>query len=501
MLGGLFPVLQVPFAVDAYVLPRVFLLLAGGAVGLLLAGDRQGSALAPLRRPAVAVAIAALLAAAFSVSPWASLAGQYLRYESATVRLGYLILFGASARLLTGAEEPDRRRVVSCFLLGCGLASAEAAWEWFAFRYALPGGLGRPDGNLGNAALLGAIDAMAVPLLLGRLLSRGWRWTPVLILVLAGLAASTSRAAWLAALLSGVVVAVLRMPRRLLPWTAAAGGLLLLAAVVLAVAPLGGLNSDPYSLRPQLWARVLPMIFARPVLGWGEDTMGLVFGGYSNGFLPGLTFDRAHSQLLDLAVAQGLVGVAASAWFWGAFAWGILPGGRWRAEECAAILAALLAYTAWAAVNFDWVPATAPAWLLAGVCWASARRSTSARQRVGRTARLARIGGGIAGSAAAVAFGVLPIVADVAYHAGEPAAAVRLDPLQARYHRALGERLVATGQIMAGAAELRRAGELGEDTARTWVQLGDAERVLGHQAAARAAYARARAIDPSISTP
>jgi hypothetical protein len=47
--------------------------------------------------PAIAVAFAALLAMAFSVSPAASLVGQYLRYESAVVRVGYLLLLGVTA--------------------------------------------------------------------------------------------------------------------------------------------------------------------------------------------------------------------------------------------------------------------------------------------------------------------------------------------------------------------------------------------------------------------
>jgi hypothetical protein len=489
-------------AVDAYVLPRVLLLLAGGAIGLLICIAMLQTSPQPwagLGLPALAVALAALLAMTFSVSPWASLAGQYLRYESAVVRLGYLLLFGVTACLLSAAGDADRRRVVSWYLLGCCAASAEAAWEWFAAGHGLPGGLARPDGNLGNAGLLGAVDAMAVPLLLGRILGRGWRWALALVPVLVGLATSTSRSAWLAALLAGCVVVALRVPRRRLGLVAGGAVLLALAAAIVVVGPLGGLNSDPYSLRLTLWARVVPMIQARPLFGWGEDTMGLVFGGYAHGYLPGLTFDRAHSQLLDLAVAQGLVGVAASAWFWGSFAAGSLRAGRWRAGECAGLLAALLAYSAWAAVNFDWVPATAPAWLLAGVCWATVRQSEPVRAGLSGISKVGAILAGLATLAAAFVFGVLPVAADIASRGGQLSEAVALDPLQARYHSALGGRLVATGQVAGGAAELRRAGDLGDDSASTWVELGNAERVLGDAAAASAAYARARAIDPSIN--
>jgi O-antigen ligase len=505
VVAALFPVLQVPFAVDAYILPRVVLLLVACAVGLLLTGLVLKDSLVPLGwrlgLPALAVVIAALLGMAFSVSLPVSVVGQYLRYESAVVRVAYVLLLCVTVWLLSGAGEADRRRALSWFLFGCLVASIEAAWEWIAFQYGLVGGLARPDGNLGNASLLGVLDAMAVPILLDRLFRRGWRWAPVLAVVVIGLAASTSRSAWLGALLAALVVVALRLPRRYTPWAVAGGALLLLAAAAAAVGRLATLNSDPYTLRLALWERVLPMIQARPLFGWGEDAMGLVFGAYAHGLLPGITFDRAHSQPLDLAVAQGLVGLAAAVWFWSAYTVETLRAGRWRREECGALLAAIAAYGAWAAVNFDWVPATGPLWLLAGVGWSAAHHPDTATSATPRPAPVAILAAGIATLAGAVYFGILPLVADVAYHASQPGQAVALDPLQARYHRALGEELVAAGRVAAGAAELRRAGDLGDDDAATWVELGNAQSTLGNQQAARDAYARARAMDPAIATP
>ena len=103
--------------------------------------------------------------------------------------------------------------------------------------------------------------------------------------------------------------------------------------------------------------------------------------------------------------------------------------------------------------------------------------------------------------AVAAYFGILPVIADIAFHASRPALAVQLDQLQARYHQALGERLVAGGRLSAGIGELRRAGDLGDDDAAMWVELGDAEHLLGDEAAAQAAYSKARAIDPAILRP
>jgi hypothetical protein len=62
---------------------------------------------------------------------------------------------------------------------------------------------------------------------------------------------------------------------------------------------------------------------------------------------------------------------------------------------------------------------------------------------------------------AAIAFGVLPIIADNAYYRGDARLAVTLDPIQARYHSALAENLEAGGDAQGAAAERRRATELG----------------------------------------
>jgi hypothetical protein len=499
--------------VDAYILPRVFLLLAGGSVALSLSQLARrgppGGSLGPLAWPALAVALAAVAALLGSLNFWTSLAGEYLRYESAVVRAGYVLLFCSTVWLLDG--ERSRRLVVTFFLLGCAVCAVEAAWEWYAYAYGLTWGLARPDGNLGNAGLLGCLLAMAAPLALGRALQAGAgrpAWLLVLVAIAAGLVASTSRSGSVAALGAGALVVAARVPRRWLPLAAAIGACLVLGALALILGPLGSLHSDPLAVRLQLWQRVLPMIGARPFLGWGEDTFGLVFGRYSQGYLPGVTFDRAHSQLLDLAAAQGLAGVAVNGWFWLALAWHSARHGGWRQAERAALLAALAAYWVWATVNFDWAPVTAVAWLLAGVVWSGSAPSPRAAEGRGEGEpqrkphrRPLRLIGCLLSIGVAVAFGVLPVLADVGFYRGDLRTAVALDPLQARYHHALGEQLVAQGDLPGGAAELRRAGDLGDQDANVWVELGQAETRLGHNQAARDAYARAREIDPAVRIP
>jgi Flp pilus assembly protein TadD len=96
----------------------------------------------------------------------------------------------------------------------------------------------------------------------------------------------------------------------------------------------------------------------------------------------------------------------------------------------------------------------------------------------------------------AVALAVLPVVADVWYLQGRADLSVRIDPLQARYHWAVGQALIARESVTLGVAEMRLAADLGETEPGLYVELGDREAQLGRPAEARKAYRRALEIDP-----
>jgi tetratricopeptide (TPR) repeat protein len=161
---------------------------------------------------------------------------------------------------------------------------------------------------------------------------------------------------------------------------------------------------------------------------------------------------------------------------------------RRRAEEVVPIAAAVAAYAVWSLLNFAWAPVTAPLWILAGVAWAAAQagqveRATFMRRRaVAVPASLLLISAGMYLAAA-------PLVADIAYQRGQPRLAATAFPLQAEYHRVLGER---TSSI----PELRRAAELGESDSAVFVLLGDLELGNGQRAAADADYRRAAELNP-----
>ena len=200
------PVFFLPNLIDQFILPRASLVIAGACLGAglaLLTPDRPS--LGRLRWPLVAAAAAAALAFGFSVSPATSFAGSYLRYESLPLRLAYLVLAALPVWLLR--DDRSRDRLVAAFVLGTSIASLEALQQLVT---SVPF---RPDGNVGNAGILAALIAMAVPLAISRALRGGlfvFAWWLGVVALGAGLYASTSRAGGLGVLAGCLALVVFR---------------------------------------------------------------------------------------------------------------------------------------------------------------------------------------------------------------------------------------------------------------------------------------------------
>jgi O-antigen ligase len=115
--------------------------------------------------------------------------------------------------------------------------------------------------------------------------------------------------------------------------------------------------------RLHIWSDTLHLVAARPWVGWGPDTFGLVYPQFQTGdWTPGFLVDKAHSDVLQVAATQGLVGVAAYAAIAVAF---VVAFWRGRSRPGAiALLGGWLAYQVPLQLDFSWLPSAAPAWLL-----------------------------------------------------------------------------------------------------------------------------------------
>ncbi len=396
----------------------------------------------PLWGPALAVAALQILSSGLSVDWRLSLWGSYERAQGLLTQLSYLFLFlVVSARLRTTEQAWRLLRAMVATggpLVALGLAQA---FGWQPVNL-VTDARSPVFATLGRSNFLGAYLAMLLPLTLAWLvMSRsGWLRLAVGLLVVGELgivALTLARGAWLAA---GAAVALFGLlwfwPHlgRRARWALVVLGLLVLMGTLVGALWLGSQGGSE-AARLTIWRATLELIARRPLLGYGPETLGLVFPRvyppqlvYYQG--RGVVVDRAHNLFLDTAVTTGGLGLLA----WLALL-ALLFGVGWRAMHrlcqgpertlLAACLAAVAGNLVGNLVSFD-VTATATAtWLLMGIVAGLSGQVIKGEapflsplprsQRRATSRRWAVAGLGLAGVAVAVAqFNAQPLLADVA---------------------------------------------------------------------------------------
>jgi O-antigen ligase len=519
LFAGAFPLIVLPSTLvnDTDILPKVLLARAVVITLALLCVARAAIAgrinlrRTPLDLPAAAIVLSAGLSTLVSVNPTLSMNGSYTRYEGLITIATYAGLLWLSVQFVVTRDQG--RRALRAMLIGaaleCLLASAQslstsAGTSLGAFGETATtfGGVARALGTMANANNLAIWLAMLLPVAAGEALSARSRWARPVAVLLAALMAVTlaltfGRGAWVGAACGMVLTAALHLSRASLRRAAIAVAAALGVVVVLAAAvsvagrdlgvpllstlgerllSLANPASGSGSTRLHLYSDTLGIVAQRPLVGFGPDTFGLVDPSRASGnWTPGVVIDKAHSDILQVAATQGLLGVAAELWFLLALA-RILVRGR-RLPGVAGVAGAALAYEIGIQVNFAWFPVTAPFWLLAAV----AAVMTASPWEVGWAlpqARVARtslvVAAAVVATVAMVTLSALPLAANIDYHvalarqaAGErasaltaTAAACALQPGVADYQALQGDlEADLVGNRPGSAADLRAAQE------------------------------------------
>ena len=346
--AAVLPFVVVPAWYDAYYWPKVCLLYAAVAAGALSLMRRGGGTwLRHLGAPAgtaLAAWLATLaLATIFSANPALSFVGEDYRYEGLLTWLAYGALAAISASALRNPRQ--LRQVLALILAGAGAMSVIALLQHFGFSPVPVDvtrlGWMRAWATTGSPLALGAYLVLLLPLVIGFYAEsrRGKQaaFAALAVLMYAALIATDARAEW-GALALGLAVWGLAAGKGVL--RAAGRPLAVLALFCAAVTPavlltgpqtsasLGRL-ADPGSgtLRMFIWQTTAPLVVERPVLGWGPETLAQIYPAYGTpGFLRAfpesamqhVIVDRPHNDLLQQAIAAGLLGLAAYLWLWSA---------------------------------------------------------------------------------------------------------------------------------------------------------------------------------------
>jgi len=345
---ALLAVCPVAFArntIDGFEQVKVWLLITA-ALGLLalsrVPGDER---ISRPRRPTMASVVAfvylgaAMVATVFSASPALSFFGADESYSGLVVVAALVVLFQSARRI--GSTLAHRHALVASMLVGAVTAAVYGAAQALGLdplpwqRLADFGGRVRVFGTMGHPNHLGGLIALVLPLqiwFVGTARAQGRRGAAVLLTVgavlsVGCLAATLSRAAWMAALvgvalhlstsstwtrrrwvLAGVALAVVVSGSFLS--RSAAGPASFTGAVKGRVLGLG----DP-GPRLQIWRAAGDAFLEAPLLGNGLDTFGLAFERHRPPLFWAREYDatptKAHNELLHALATQGGLGGAA----------------------------------------------------------------------------------------------------------------------------------------------------------------------------------------------
>ena len=557
------PLVISPWTYNAFELPKTALLkalaLLMGLVALIQAidgrkdegQDRKTPIARCLLWPAIAFGGVVALATLVSVNPRVSLWGSYERQQGLLTLGAYLGLFlfiaanlrtHVQVKRLLGAIAWGSAPVVAYGLLqAAGIDPMD--WRTDAASPVLS--------TTGRANFLGSYLVLVIPLTAGLLLTARRRWPYALLIAaqIACLILTQARGAWIG-LGAATVMGLLAWGLATRDRRPVIGVLLLLilatAFIILLNLPDGPLTALAHipgleraatlartdegstAARLTIWQSTLPLITARPWLGYGPETMRSVF---SRVFPPQLvyyqgrhaTVDRAHNLWLDLGMSAGLAGIAAFAALLAGFArlaWRGLRNDRdqWRKAIWAALAAGVAGHLVDLQFSFDLTASATIFWLALALGDSVDRVDAheNARSTPEPTASPQALLFYVPPTLVIlVLIGLLcarPLVADAAYHQSLQSArpleaaqrAVRLWPVEPTYRLRLAEVLAYRGDPTAE-TQLNAANILSPNDPKVWASTGNVYALWGNVSPdkytqAKAAYRQALELAPNVAT-
>ncbi len=385
-------------------------LVAMAAVIVIALLARRFRPFTPLDRPLLVYAGAIVAATALSVDPRWSIWGDPQGYEGTLSLLAYAAVAAGAARLTTRQIPLLLKVLLAAGVLSAGYGIAQFLGFDFLLRDPTRASWTRAFGTTSGPNWLGGYMLMLIPIasafaLQARSTLAALPYLAAAPILFGALLATESRSAWAGVLVAAVAGTIVwRQSRRTIPAPALVRASVT-AAILLALAVLfffpGGLVSsrgerggpagrltdisdDPGGIQTRiaLWVPTTQLIARRPVFGYGPDTFRKVFPQTwtpqwqrLKGAKP-LIINRAHNQLLDLAISIGLVGLAGYLWAFIAFwrsATTAPAADRTTALLLAGCAGAVTGYLAQIQWQFSVVSVAPVYWLLLGVGSALAR--------------------------------------------------------------------------------------------------------------------------------
>ncbi len=341
--------------------------------------------------------LVALAVSAVSPAPMIGIMGAAGRVTGVITRVLWLVAFLAGT--IAAGTPALRRRALGAMAVGSWLFAAMTLLGRLGVEVVPDTGSSRGGGPLGSAAFTGgALVLMLSVNAAAALATDDHRWHRGCLggaaVLLAALATTGARAAWLGAIVAlpvgwrAVGSAGWRDRTRR---TVVIGSGLLAVLVVATFATgstgrLGSLgDSDGTAAgRVALWRGAVNAIGDVALVGTGPDQQGRVLPrhlaeDFERRFDDTVVTDRAHNEVLDMLLASGVAGVVVLVGSWWAVVGALRRG---RPDPVAGVLAAgLLGYVIHLMFNFSVAPVDLFAWAVVGLATASGSRAVLAGAR------------------------------------------------------------------------------------------------------------------------
>jgi O-antigen ligase len=389
------------FDVSAYGLTKAIflgiltLILVSGWIVKILLSAKVRIVRTPTDLAVLAFALVALLSTVFSPYFAASLWGRYREHQGLITLLNYTLIFFLVTNF-AGREKVFPKAILSLFL-SAGLISMYAVFQHYGLDIVsyqeTPFQEMRSWSTLGNPIFVGGYLTMVIPFVFAYLTladSSIWRKLPMgilLLLTVAALLFTRTRAAWVGVIIALVFVLVnfafeprrrmARLGRLVLTVAVLAFFIILLAVFGQSSSSLGERFLSIFSLhfeggRVTLWLSLLPVLLGKPLLGSGPNTFHIVshLGG-SGG---------AHNEYLNMVATLGFLGFGA---FLAILVSLFLVGWRHLRSKNAVgdwasvgLFAGLLAYLIHLLFSFSSIGGSLPFWFLLALAAARLQRRT-----------------------------------------------------------------------------------------------------------------------------
>jgi O-antigen ligase len=345
------PLLINPLALDFWYQPKIQSVYALVAILVLASACRHFLCRDPVRIPRTPVhlllllyGISAVVSTVLSIHPGLSIRGDAWRWEGACTLLSYAALVFIFSSLVKSRLQAER--LVQALLASAFLVALYGLVQYAGFNpteHYIPGLRGTTiNSTMGNGNFLGKFLVLTIPLLLGFSLLKNrtrtyWLCSGALLVALAALVLCLSRASWLG-FASSITIFwymlrrhdTVRSKKKVYFSAAVLAGTLVLLCIV----TFGAVRSLNLSTALEIrfrsafdlqegtgsatrlfvWQKALPLVLERPWFGYGPDTHEKVYSAfnteYCRRFKTWVIIDRAHNNYIDMAIAQGLAGVA-----------------------------------------------------------------------------------------------------------------------------------------------------------------------------------------------